>query len=227
VPDGSGQLHFASNGQLKGSPSPLPWTTGGLLRVNKVSLKAKLIEIEGSRALVAWRLNANPALMTVVTQRRVKLDVDLDSQPADASQAIKFLAPIFESGSVDQRVAGAWTPDPSADVPNGPRVLGVLEGGRDVYRGHRGDVEPPRPLYTPEPSYTDSARKDRLQGTTSLKVIVNERGQPEIIEIAKGLGDGMDLQALDAVSQWRFQPATMNKKAVPVEITIQIGVTLQ
>ncbi len=88
-------------------------------------------------------------------------------------------------------------------------------------------MEPPRPLYTPEPSYTDSARKDRLQGTTSLKVIVNERGQPEIIEIAKGLGDGMDLQALDAVSQWRFQPATMNKKAVPVEITIQIGVTLQ
>jgi TonB family protein len=227
VPDGSSQLHFTSKGQLKGSPSPLPWTTGGLFRVEKVSLKAKSIEIEGNRALVAWRLNANPALMTVVTQRRVKLDVDLDSPPAQASEAIKLLVPIFESGGVDQRVAATWTPDPSADVPNGPRVLGVLAGGRDVYRIHRGDVEPPQPLYTPNPNYTDSARKDRLQGNTSLKVIVNEHGQPEIIEIAKGLGDGMDLQALDAVSQWRFQPATMNKKAVPVEITIQIGVSLQ
>jgi TonB family protein len=83
-------------------------------------------------------------------------------------------------------------------------------------------VDAPKPIHTPEPTYTEIARKDKLQGTAVLWVVVNEKGLPEVLEIKKGLGEGLDTQAMATVSKWRFQPAMREGQPVAVLIYVQV-----
>jgi TonB family protein len=226
-PCASDRLRFSPDGQLIGTAADLPWTTGGLLKVTKISVKTDHLEIEGIRVLIAWRSDAAPpSLLPLLTNGNIKVVVESDIAISDTAQAKHLLAKVFQGQNIDQRIAGYWKPDP-ATAPNVVQSrIGILEGNRYVYRVHLGEVEPPRPLHTPDPHYTPNARLSGLQGTTVLKVILNENGSPEIIEISKALGEGLDLEALDAVSQWRFDPATMNGKPVAVMINVQVNFKL-
>ena len=53
-------------------------------------------------------------------------------------------------------------------------------------------VDPPKVTYQPDPEYTESARHKRVEGTTIILVVVNEKGFPEILEITKGFDEGLD-----------------------------------
>jgi outer membrane biosynthesis protein TonB len=58
-------------------------------------------------------------------------------------------------------------------------------------------------------------------------VVVNEKGFPEILEITKGLGEGLDIRALTAVAGWTFKPAMKNGEPVAVLIHVQMDFRLQ
>jgi len=51
-------------------------------------------------------------------------------------------------------------------------------------------------------------------------------GTTDNIVVVKGLGYGLDESAVDAVSKWRYQPAT--RDGVPIDhiATIEIGFTI-
>jgi periplasmic protein TonB len=105
-------------------------------------------------------------------------------------------------------------------------VVAELEGNRPVYLVNRGVVEPPRAIFMPDPEYPEAARLQRLQGTTVLSVVVNENGFPEMLEIVRGLGEGLDLQALLAVASWRFNPGVRDGKPVAVLINVEVSFKL-
>lgn len=71
--------------------------------------------------------------------------------------------------------------------------------------------------------YTDSARQKRLTGKATLLAVINEQGFPEILEVMKGLGEGLDMQALIAVSDWRFKPAVKDGQPVAVIINVDVN----
>ena len=79
----------------------------------------------------------------------------------------------------------------------------------------------------PDPEYTDGARQQRLEGKAIMMVVVNEKGFPEILQITKGLGEGLDLMALTAVSGWTFKPAMKSGKPVAVVINVEVNFRLQ
>ena len=127
----------------------------------------------------------------------------------------------------DNRQAG------SADEPvRGEIVDFKLVDGRfvpeniAVYRVGKG-VSAPRATYDPEPMYTDSARRERLSATILLRVVINEEGRTEHIQVVGPAGYGLDENAVEAVSTWRFQPSKYQGKPVPVvvnvEVTFRIG----
>lgn len=60
-----------------------------------------------------------------------------------------------------------------------------------------------------------------------LSVIVEPDGHTSHIRVTKGLGSGMDEEAMRAVKNWKFKPATMNGKPVAVEIAVQVGFDIQ
>jgi TonB family protein len=66
---------------------------------------------------------------------------------------------------------------------------------------------PVKCLYCPDPEYSDAARKEKLQGSVTLEVLVRPDGRVGRLRIIKGLGLGLDERAMDAVRGWRFEPA--------------------
>lgn len=112
-------------------------------------------------------------------------------------------------------------------VGHGP---GVGEGsgggiGGGVYKVG-GGITAPQAISTPDPVYTQAARDAKTQGTCVLWMIVDDQGRPRDIRVVRGLGFGLDQKAIEAVQQWRFQPAMKDGHPVNVQIKVEVGFRL-
>lgn len=89
-----------------------------------------------------------------------------------------------------------------------------------------GDVKPPVLLSKTEPEYTADARLAKYQGTVMLYIEVAADGMPHNIRVLRGLGLGLDQRAIEALSHWRFRPATRSGQPVPVEARVEVNFRL-
>ena len=62
-------------------------------------------------------------------------------------------------------------------------------------------------LYCPNAQFSDEAVKAKYQGTVTLTIIVTPDGRASSVTVVKGLGLGLDENAVAAVKTWRFKPA--------------------
>jgi TonB family protein len=85
---------------------------------------------------------------------------------------------------------------------------------------------PPKVLQKTEPEYTEEARVAKYQGTVVLAVEIAATGSAQNIRIVKGLGLGLDENAVATVQQWRFQPATKDGAPITVQATIEVNFRL-
>jgi TonB family protein len=109
---------------------------------------------------------------------------------------------------------------------NGPGA-GDGDGGIGWSRtGFRDNVTQPELIWKSEPEYTEEARKVKLQGTVQLRIVVDERGRAESIEVTHGLGLGLDERAVAAVRQWKFKPGMRGTKPVPTVAIVQVSFRL-
>jgi TonB family protein len=93
--------------------------------------------------------------------------------------------------------------------------------GGGVYRSGRG-VTPPRPIYSPDPEFSEEARKAKYQGTCTLMIIVGTDGRPTNIRVVNSLGMGLDEKAIETVKTWRFEPGQKDGHAVNVEMAVEV-----
>ena len=132
-------------------------------------------------------------------------------------------------------VPGPYSPGPGTGGGHGGgNGTGIGEGeGPGAGIGHDGGIssassafETPTTqavlLYKTEPEYSEEARKAKLQGSVTLQVVIDPRGQIQTITVAQGLGLGLDEQAVAAVRKWRFRAATRNGKPVPTRALVQV-----
>lgn len=108
-------------------------------------------------------------------------------------------------------------------VGRGPGVGAGSGGGigGGVYKVG-GGISAPQAISSPDPDYTEEARRAKKQGTCVLWLIVDAAGHPRDIKVVRGLGLGLDAKALEAVRQWRFQPALKDGKPVDVQISVEV-----
>ena len=85
---------------------------------------------------------------------------------------------------------------------------------------------PPRPVFTPDPEYSEEARDAHYQGTCVLWMIVGPDGKPRKIKVVRTLGLGLDEKAIEAVKQWKFEPAMMDRQPVSVQINVEVSFRL-
>ena len=104
------------------------------------------------------------------------------------------------------------------DAPPGPSV--------SVYQ-ISGNVKAPEKISAPDPVYTEEARMARIQGVVILQTIIDIAGNVTNIRVLKGLPSGLTESAVEAVKSWRFRPATLEGKAVPVHYMITISFSVQ
>ncbi len=89
-----------------------------------------------------------------------------------------------------------------------------------------GDVLPPVRTHYVLPSYTEIARRARIQGTVIIDATIDEEGNVIDAKILKGLAFGLDDAALAAVKAWKFEPGTLNGRPVAVYYTVTATFTL-
>jgi len=85
-----------------------------------------------------------------------------------------------------------------------------------------GGISAPQAIFMPDPAYTEEARRAKTQGTCVLGLIVDAEGHPRDIRIVRGLGFGLDARAIEAVRQWRFEPAMKDGKPVNVQVNVEV-----
>ncbi len=87
-----------------------------------------------------------------------------------------------------------------------------------------GKVQPPKVLSKTPPEYPDSARKDKVEGTTVLDITIDKQGKVKDPTVKQSSGhEDLDKAAVEAFSAWLFQPATLDGKPVAVYYTITIN----
>jgi protein TonB len=142
---------------------------------------------------------------------------------------------------------------PAADSPN-PGVNPGLPGGTDpnstwIGPPGIGDVTNVAPIAEPvaqegpltvggavikpeiipgtriKPSYTENARRAHVQGMVLLEAVIDAGGNVTGVKIVKPLTMGLDQEAVRAVRQWKFRPATLHGQ--PVAVFFQLAVTFE
>ena len=104
----------------------------------------------------------------------------------------------------------------------GPGSGGNIGGG--IYQVG-GAVRAPIAIYTPDPEFSEEARKAKFSGNVVVSLIVGADGKPRNVRVLRGVGMGLDEKAVEAVQQYKFKPALKDGK--PVAVYVNIDVTFQ
>jgi len=96
----------------------------------------------------------------------------------------------------------------------------------EIYNVKKDNVLPPRATYTPEPEFSEQARRAKFQGVVILKIVINKAGNVVRVRLERALGMGLDQNAMEGVERWRFSPATRNGQPVAVQMNIEVSFNL-
>src|ERR1700735_505071 len=103
----------------------------------------------------------------------------------------------------------------------GPGEGGGTGGG--YFSAGTGGYGVPVCVYCPNAQFSDEAVKAKYQGTVTLAIVIMPDGHTEDIHVVKGLGLGLDENAVKAIRTWRFKPALgPNGKPAPVRMNVEM-----
>ncbi|MBS1850873.1 MAG: TonB family protein [Acidobacteria bacterium] len=108
-----------------------------------------------------------------------------------------------------------------------------------VREGGFGDAEPvaanrvPTPASTartipaevlskPNPNYTEQARKLRIEGEVLLEVVLQASGRVRVLRVVRGLGYGLDEEAVRSAEQIQFKPALRENQATDSTVVVHV-----
>ncbi len=170
------------------------------------------------------QVEAPPAEARPVEPRPVEITRDPAASNGEPSAVAMAPAPATHEGPAAARApARAAGPDVAAAPPQTPGSPGPLVIARP------GEVSrPARPSggYQVIPPYPATARQQRIEGTTLLKVLVLADGRVGSVAVQKSAGHAdLDQAAADAVRKWQFDPA--RKGSEPVAMWVLLPVQFQ
>lgn len=82
-------------------------------------------------------------------------------------------------------------------------------------------------IYKVEPKYPDDARAKKIEGSVLLGLTIDHGGLPQNIQIKRSLDPSLDQAAVEAVRQWRFEPAIKDGQPVSMWITVEVYFSLE
>ena len=101
----------------------------------------------------------------------------------------------------------------------GPGSGGGTGGG--PYQPGSG-IDPPQLVREIRPSYTEAARRQAIEGDVVLELVVRQDGSVGDVKVRRTLGAGLEQKAIEAVRQWRFNPA--RRRGQPVDVVVEVAV---
>src|SRR5262245_32745133 len=147
--------------------------------------------------------------------------------PAAPDQPERYQpAPVLALPATPTPEASAFTVPAPAAAP----ASGTIAGEKGQVAG--AAVTPPAYgaayLRNPPPAYPATARRNGVQGTVMLKVVVTREGLPARVDLEHSSGSmHLDHAALEAVRGWRCVPARRGSEAVEGVVTFPLVFRLE
>jgi len=91
-----------------------------------------------------------------------------------------------------------------------------------------GQIEAAKRTNLVTPLYPEAAKASGIQGTVILQAIIGMDGTPLSLRVMNHeIDPGLARAAVEAVSQWRYQPTLLNGNPIEIDTTIMVNFTLQ
>jgi TonB family protein len=234
APLAAGNQKFDSAGHsLNGAPNS-HWLIYGGIYVEKLNLSPDTLRLEGPRAATAAdKKNGKAMLVRFSKSQRIEIHLDQPLKSLDEAEAVMgrvflFSADAAERARPELRRADDNTPDDEIYHVSMHAFRRPDDKAPEMETddGKKENVLPPRPTYTPEPEFSEEARRAKYQGTVVMKILVNKAGEVVRVRLERALGMGLDQNAMEGVTRWRFSPATHNGQPVAVEMNIEVAFNL-
>lgn len=84
------------------------------------------------------------------------------------------------------------------------------------------DITPPRLSEVASPEYTAEAKKKNIEGAVTVAIVVDKKGDVVDAKVVKGLGYGLDENAVAAVKEWKYKPAEKNGEPIAVKMEVTV-----
>ncbi len=86
-----------------------------------------------------------------------------------------------------------------------------------------GGVSAPKLVSSTEPKFPLGHTEKNFSSSCLISFIVNASGSPEQLKVVRSLGPDFDQSALDAVKQYRFEPAMFSGQPVAVSLKVEVN----
>jgi TonB family protein len=86
---------------------------------------------------------------------------------------------------------------------------------------------PPRLVKRVAPRYPEQERQSHAEGIVSIDALIGKDGSISGLQIISGATPGLNKASLDAVQQWRYEPATCNGVAIDIEAVLTVIYSLR
>jgi periplasmic protein TonB len=88
-----------------------------------------------------------------------------------------------------------------------------------------GNVKPPRPISTPPPVYPAIAKAANIHGTVIIDAVIDIQGN--VVQARAVSGPGLLISAaLQAVTNWKYEPTLLNGEPTAVEMHVVVNFVL-
>ncbi len=155
----------------------------------------------------------------------MRVSIDAEGNVTEAQETSKPLGYGLDESAL--QTVRTWRFRPARR--NGQPVAATLVLAVD-FRLDKGQVTyrvgwtAPKPIYKPEPGYTEEARRAGIEGKTTFAIVVDKRGRvKKVKQIGPKLGMGLDKEAIKTIRTWRFSPATRDGKPISVPVRVEVA----
>lgn len=211
----TGDQEFDSAGKPLKEPPANKWRVYGPLLINGIKVDATRLRLEGVR--VSSPSSLKPAKeMLLQSGKTIKIDIHLDHPLGSADEAQDILGRVF---FLELKKA-------EFPLPEYRRPDEITSGDQNIQKVDQKRVFAPKPIYVPDPDFSEQARKAKYGGTVVLAVVVDSQGRVSRVKLLRPLGMGLDEKAMEKIATWRFDPAMRNGQPVAVEVNVEVSFNL-
>ena len=160
----------------------------------------------------------NLAKLTAPAVIPPKVRIVVDNAPPEPGAGVEGGVPGGIAGGVVGGILGGAIQNTSAILPPPPPTRRIVRVG--------GNVRPPVALSTPEPRYPAIAMAAHIEGIVVIDAIIDEQGNVVQAKVIQG-PPLLIAAALEAVTQWKYEPTYLNGQPVAVNTHVQVKFRLQ
>ena len=180
-------------------------------------------ENKGTSGLAATPKISAPAPHTLITKPEPRAD---DEPVRTAPPNFAALPPgakpeqVFES----KKIYKMQIDMPNLNSATGSWILNFTELRTDpnAPRLPSSDLNGPSPIRKVDPKYPPTLINEHVEGEVVLYAVIRRDGSVDSIQLVRGVDDELDKNAMNALSQWKFRPATRQGEPVELEAIIHI-----